>query len=99
MRSSAEPPNSLNATTAAARLAANSTPSTIRATTRGSLKFTCRGRLKFLGIVHTHAIAPQGLGLRRRQAAVQIRGAEQRRFFQLLEQLDHGLGRFRADVH
>ena len=64
LRSSAEPPNTLKAITAAARFAARSTPITARIATRGSLmarpSTPACARLKLLGIVHAHAVPVEG---------------------------------------
>src|SRR6266545_1813660 len=102
-RSSAEPPKGLKAQMAAPRLAASNSPSTAREMTRGSRTCTpvrpSLDRLKLLGIVHTHPVAVQGLGLRRGQAAVEVGGAEQRRRFERLEQLDGRFRRFGPHVH
>src|SRR5579872_6666383 len=92
-RSSADPPGGNSTSPAATRFAAASTPSTPRSTTLGSRK------LNLLSIIHRDSHAVQGLVLRRRKRAVAFHRAEQRRFFQPLQESDHRLGRLRADGH
>src|ERR1019366_605797 len=94
-RSSAPPPNGLNAITAATRLASRRTPRTARMATRGSFHLSAE-RLKFLSIIHRKAIAVQRLGLGRRLINILGDAAEQVRTLQRFVEQDHRLGTLRA---
>src|SRR5208283_3931531 len=92
--SSAEPPGGYITSAAATRFATRRMPSTIRQMVAGG---ACR--LKFLGIVHTHAVAIQRLVVGGRSRIVDGRGTEARRRLQVAKKFDHRAGALRADHH
>src|SRR5208283_383716 len=95
-RSSAEPPNGWNASTAAARFAATSTPINARIATRGCLSLA---HSKFLVIGHRDAAAVLRFGLRGRQRAVLVDVAEDRRRFEGLQQILYPFRLVRRNSH